>query len=65
MAARMYGTGRIAVIPPPLTPPHKGEGVVGVGASESSSPLWGGVRGGGIPQKGHARPSNNRRNTLA
>jgi hypothetical protein len=44
--------------PPPLTPPHKGEGVVnaasglainaiGVNASESPSPLWGGVRGGG------------------
>jgi acyl-CoA synthetase (NDP forming) len=33
-------------IPPPLTPPHKGEGVVS--ASEFPSPLWGGVRGGGI-----------------
>jgi hypothetical protein len=29
--------------PPPLTPPHKGEGVANV----SESPLWGGVRGGG------------------
>ncbi len=33
--------------PPPLTPPHKREGVASV--SESPSPLWGGVRGGGIP----------------
>jgi hypothetical protein len=44
--------------PPPLTPPLKGEGVVnaasslatnaiGANASESPSPLWGGVRGGG------------------
>ncbi len=31
--------------PPPLTPPHKGEGVASL--SESPSPLWGGVRGGG------------------
>jgi len=29
----------------PLTPPHEEEG--GAGASESPSPLWGGVRGGG------------------
>jgi xanthine dehydrogenase accessory factor len=46
-------------VPPPLTAPgratclarpsdpHKGEGVVDAGASESPSPLWGGVRGGG------------------
>ena len=34
-----------SIIPPPLTPPHKGEG--GVIVSESPSPLWGGVRGGG------------------
>jgi NADPH2:quinone reductase len=48
-------------IPPPLTPPHKGEGdFVGdsvfrsgsvapldAGVAESPSPLWGGVRGGG------------------
>src|SRR5690606_17086537 len=33
-------------IPPSLTPPHNGEG--GVSASEFPSPLWGGVRGGGI-----------------
>ncbi len=33
-------------VPPPLTPPHKGEG--GASVSESPSPLWGGVRGGGI-----------------
>jgi hypothetical protein len=32
-------------LPPPLTPPHKGEG--GVNVAESPSPLWGGVRGGG------------------
>jgi len=32
--------------PPPLTPPRKGEG--GVNASESPSPLRGGVRGGGM-----------------
>ena len=39
--------------PPPLTPPHKGEGVVS--ASEFPSPLWGGVRGGGATrhQKSH------------
>ena len=33
-------------IPPPLTPPHKGEGVTATSAAPS--PLWGGVRGGGI-----------------
>ncbi|MGQ2905146.1 MAG: acetate--CoA ligase family protein [Neoaquamicrobium sediminum] len=33
-------------IPPPLTPPHKGEG--NSGALTTPSPLWGGVRGGGI-----------------
>ena len=51
-----------AFIPPPLTPPHKGEGdTVGAsvprtgnvapldaGVAESPSPLWGGVRGGGM-----------------
>jgi hypothetical protein len=31
--------------PSALPPPHKGEG--GVNVSESPSPLWGGVRGGG------------------
>ena len=47
-----------ALAPPPLTPPHKGEGGASAGASlappatsgdvaESPSPLWGGVRGGG------------------
>jgi DNA polymerase-1 len=40
--------GSGAASPPPLTPPHKGEGVADV--SESPSPLWGGVRGGGEPQ---------------
>jgi len=33
-------------IPPPLTPPLKGEGVADI--AESPSPLRGGVRGGGI-----------------
>ncbi len=31
--------------PPPLTPPHKGEGKLP--PAKSPSPLWGGVRGGG------------------
>ena len=41
-----------APLPPPLTPPHKGEG--GIDLSESPSPLGGGVRGGGSlrPQSG-------------
>ncbi len=45
--------------PPPLTPPHKGEGNLGVAIPPpevspgidifgSPSPLWGGVRGGGL-----------------
>jgi hypothetical protein len=45
-------------VPPPLTPPHKGEGDSSIGAYEQletltagtpgfPSPLWGGVRGGG------------------
>ena len=33
--------------PPPLTPPHKGEGELP--HPECPSPLWGGVRGGGKP----------------
>src|SRR5690606_30133351 len=33
--------------PPPLTPPHKGEGDLACGFP---SPLWGGVRGGGHDQ---------------
>ncbi len=37
--------------PPPLPPPHKGEGVTS--ASESPSPLWGGVRGGGHDSPDH------------
>ncbi|MFI0844030.1 SRPBCC family protein [Mesorhizobium sp. IMUNJ 23232] len=55
-----------AFISPPSTPPHKGEGrafgasvartgdVVRFGAAvdESPSPLWGGVRGGGIEPQG-------------
>jgi len=45
-AALRVEDGRWSVaIPPPLTPPHKGEG--NLGASESPSPLWGGVRGRG------------------
>ena len=42
-------------VPPPLTPPHKGEG-----DSETlttPSPLWGGVRGGGNPTLGRAGSS--------
>jgi dimethylglycine dehydrogenase len=35
-----------ADVPPPLTPPHKGEGELP--RAPSPSPLWGGVRGGGI-----------------
>jgi DNA ligase-1 len=35
-----------ANLPPPLTPPHKGEGNLACGSFPS--PLWGGVRGGGI-----------------
>ncbi len=46
-------------IPPPLTPPHKGEGDSDIPAlfinefrrdavPATPSPLWGGVRGGGI-----------------
>jgi glycogen operon protein len=37
---------RLGLVPPPLTPPRKGEGAASV--SESPSPLRGGVRGGGI-----------------
>ena len=44
--ARKIYSGVLSVVPPPLTPPHKGEGVAS--ASESPSPLWGGVRGGGV-----------------
>jgi sarcosine oxidase subunit alpha len=43
-AAREARKG-LAKSPPPVTPPHKGEGVAG--ASESPSALWGGVTGGG------------------
>src|SRR5690606_11682575 len=54
-------TGIPADAPPPLTPPHKGEGDVfagatgttvapGASAAESPSPLWGGVRGGGTAE---------------
>ena len=39
------GASNAASLPPPLTPPHKGEGRSE--ASTSPSPLWGGVRGGG------------------
>ena len=55
--------GRARALPPPLTPPHKGEGdsepetlgrtgSSGGEALTTPSPLWGGVRGGGIgPQR--------------
>jgi hypothetical protein len=43
---------QLVILPPPLTPPHKGEG--DASASESPSPLWGGVRGGG-KRAGHMR----------
>src|SRR5690606_15060328 len=46
LSARRPRRSRVKV-PPPLTPPHKGEG--GIDATESPSPLWGGVRGGGAP----------------
>ena len=39
---------RTRAVPPPLTHPRKGKG--GVTVSESPSPLWGGVRGGGAVQ---------------
>jgi hypothetical protein len=42
----MRACSRFLKSPPPLTPPHKGEGVVSV--SEFPSPLWEGVRGGGF-----------------
>ncbi len=35
----------VDLVPPPLTPPHKGEGELP--PAKSPSPLWGGVRGGG------------------
>jgi hypothetical protein len=48
--------------PPPLTPPHKGEGVpeapppyagvLKLGTTTSPSPLWGGVGGGGNSRQG-------------
>src|SRR5690606_32337599 len=41
-------------IPPPLTPPHKGEGNLARGSFPS--PLWGGVRGGGTCAAARARP---------
>ena len=39
--------------PPPLTPPLKGEGVASI--AESSSPMRGGVRGGGAPSTGRGK----------
>ncbi len=49
-------------LPPPLTPPHKGEGdrpaahgTFGRSASVPPSPLWGGVRGGGAPDEAEAK----------
>jgi hypothetical protein len=42
----MSGATRSMVrLPPPLAPPHKGEGKLP--HAKSPSPLWGGVRGGG------------------
>jgi hypothetical protein len=38
----------VRCLPPPLTPPHKGEGDLACGSFPS--PLWGGVRGGGAPR---------------
>ena len=57
-----------ARLPPPLTPPHKGEGDLGTTAatllpalatcvSASPSPLWGGVRGGGATRAGARHPT--------
>ena len=53
------------LLPPPLSPPHKGEGDAGIAfraknvevcaiqrQAKSPSPLWGGVRGGGQPAVG-------------
>ena len=45
-------------LPPPLTPPHKGEGVTAT--VTPPSPLWGGVRGGGIFMQSTFIPSTSR-----
>jgi len=44
---------RSKAVPPPLAPPHKGEGDLACGSSPS--PLWGGARGGGLGQKAFKR----------
>ena len=54
-AAAFIGKAWRAALPPPLTPPHKGEGNTSV--SRSPSPLWGGVRGGGAEPMNVAVPS--------
>jgi len=59
LARRLAGSvdgGNRKNLPPPLTPPHKGEG-----NSETStppSPLWGGVRGGGARSDDRAAKSD-------
>ena len=63
MAVRVSGTGDMAATPPPLTPPHKGEGGSEAPASKTPSPLWGGVRGGGTLQQALAGSINSRRNS--
>jgi cobalt-precorrin 5A hydrolase len=78
-AGEMMGLEVVVVeIPPPLTPPHKGEGdhagalakTSEIGAREtpeSPSPLWGGVRGGGALADGlpvTKTPSPSRANAL-
>ena len=48
-----FGETFACELPPPLTPPHKGEG-----DSETlttPSPLWGGVRGGGAKYANDAK----------
>jgi len=47
MLVRAERTNAPEKIPPPPTPPHRGEGDSEAPASMPPSPLWGGVRGGG------------------
>jgi hypothetical protein len=51
--------GRYEMLPPPLTPPHKGEGKLP--HAKSPSPLWGGVRGGGSSKNFFRRDPKNGR----
>ena len=46
-------------IPPPLAPPHKGEGDLARGSSPS--PLWGGIKGGGTGLSRRAHSSTEAR----